>query len=290
YRLVIIDSIQTVYDGRIDSAPGSITQVKEITNQLLRIAKSRGITIVLIGHVTKEGYLAGPRVMEHLVDTVLQFEGDSNYRYRILRAIKNRFGATNEVGLFEMQDKGMVEIANASGIFLEERPQDAAGSVIVPVIEGSRTILVEVQALISRAAFGNPQRLATGISKKRVSILLAVLEKKAGFDFQNLDAHLNIVGGLKIDEPALDLGLIVAMISSYRNQVISSGLAVVGEVGLAGEVRAVERIEERLSELRKLGFKKAIIPRYNMEKLDSYSNIEIQGVENIGGVIDLIFQ
>ncbi|QTL99329.1 DNA repair protein RadA [Iocasia frigidifontis] len=281
YDLVIIDSIQTVYEPKLDSAPGSIPQVKEITNQLMKIAKTKNIPIFLIGHVTKEGNLAGPRVMEHLVDAVLQFEGDRNYSYRILRAVKNRYGSTNEVGVFEMKGSGMEEVLNPSQLFLEERPDGVSGSVIAPVIEGSRPLLIEVQSLVSSSTFSAPQRLTTGVDYKRVSILLAVLEKKAGFNFQTKDVHINITGGFKVDEPALDLGIISAIISSYQDQVIPDGLAVIGEVGLAGEVRAVSQIEQRIKEAKKLGFNRIIIPQGNFKGLNFDPEVNIVGIVNI---------
>ncbi len=289
YNLIVIDSIQTVYDSRLDSAPGSISQVKEITNQLIKLAKQKEIPIILIGHVTKQGNLAGPKVLEHLVDTVLQFEGDQNYVYRILRAAKNRFGSTNEIGVFEMKESGMKEIPNPSQLFLAERPRDVAGSVIVPVIEGSRTILVEVQALISSAAFSTPQRLTTAMNNKKISMLLAVLEKKAGFNFQSQDVHLNITGGLKVNEPALDLGMITAIISSYQDYSLSPDLAVVGEVGLAGEIRAVGQIKKRFKELKKTGFKEVIIPAGNLKSLDFDPEINLKGVKDIHEVMNTIF-
>lgn len=288
YNLVILDSIQTVYDPRLDSAPGSITQVKEITNQLLKIAKQREIPIFLIGHVTKEGDLAGPRVLEHLVDTVLQFEGDRNYAYRILRAIKNRFGSTNEVGVFEMKGTGMEEVLNPSQLFLEERPEGVSGSVVVPVLEGSRPLLVEVQSLVTPATFTTPQRLTTGVDYKRVSILLAVLEKKAGFKLQTQDVNVNITGGLKVDEPALDLGMVSAIISSYQDRALPSDLAVVGEVGLAGEVRAVSQIQPRLNELKKLGFKRVIMPQSNLKGLDFDPTLDLIGIKSIHDLLDYI--
>ncbi|MTI60608.1 MAG: DNA repair protein RadA [Firmicutes bacterium] len=281
YDLVIIDSIQTVYEPKLDSAPGSIPQVKEITNQLMKIAKTKNIPIFLIGHVTKEGNLAGPRVLEHLVDAVLQFEGDRNYSYRILRAVKNRYGSTNEVGVFEMKGSGMEEVLNPSQLFLEERPDGVSGSVIAPVIEGSRPLLIEVQSLVSSSTFSAPQRLTTGVDYKRVSILLAVLEKKASFNFQTKDVHINITGGFKVDEPALDLGIISAIISSYQDQVIPDGLAVIGEVGLAGEVRAVSQIEQRIKEAKKLGFNRIIIPQGNFKGLNFDPEVNIVGIVNI---------
>jgi len=289
YKLVIIDSIQTVYEPGIDSSPGSISQIKGIAGELLKIAKKSNVTIIVLGHVTKDGYLAGPKVLEHLVDTVLHFEGDRNYSYRILRSVKNRFGATNEIGVFAMNESGMEAVANPSQLFIEERPEGVPGSVIVPVIEGSRTILIEVQALISSSAFASPRRLATGVSKKRISILLAVLEKRAGFNFQNYDAHLNIVGGLKIDEPALDLGIVTSIISSSKDYSLPGSVSVVGEVGLAGEIRAVSNIEKRINELKKIGFKRVLIPGGNTKKLDFIPDLDIIGVSDIKEVMDILF-
>jgi len=288
YNLIIIDSIQTIHDPRLDSASGSVTQVKEITNQLLKISKQKGVPIFLIGHVTKEGELAGPQILEHLVDTVLQFEGDRNYAYRILRAIKNRFGSTNEVGVFEMNDRGMEEVLNPSQLFLEERPQGASGSVVVPVLEGTRPILIEVQSLVSSATFAAPQRLTTGVDYRRVSILLAVLEKKAGFNFRTLDVNVNITGGLKADEPALDLGLVSAIVSSYRDLPLPAELAVVGEIGLAGEIRAVSQIQSRLKELKKLGFKKVILPQGNLKGIEFDPVINLIGIKDIHELLKYI--
>jgi len=291
YKLIIIDSIQTIYDSRLDSSPGSVNQIKEITNQLISIAKKTETPVILIGHVTKEGELAGPKVLEHLVDTVLRIEGDRNYTYRILRSIKNRYGSTNEIGVFEMNSEGMKAVKNPSRVFLQKKNQDISGSVIAPIIEGSRTILVEVQALVSSATFSTPQRITTGVSKKRVSILLAVLEKKAGFSFQKRDVHINIIGGLKVKEPALDLAIVTAIISSHRDYSLSSRLAVIGEVGLAGEIRAVGQLNKRIKELKKMGFKRAIIPENNTSKnISRESKIKLKGVKNIKDVINDIFK
>ena len=290
YELVIIDSIQTIYDPGNDSVPGSISQIKEMTNILLKIAKAQEVPVILIGHVTKKGELAGPRAMEHLVDVVLQFEGDRNYQYRILRAIKNRYGSTNEIGVFSMESTGIVEVKNPSQVFLQERPKGVSGSVIAPVREGSRIILVEVQALVSGAAFSTPQRVTTGLDSGRISILLAVLEKKAGFSFQNQDVHLNITGGLKVSEPALDLPIIMAIISSERDFSLPPDLAVVGEVGLSGEIRAVSQIEKRITEARKMDFKELLIPGGNLNNLDFDPDINIKGVKKIQEVISLFFE
>ncbi|MEJ6949612.1 DNA repair protein RadA [Natronospora cellulosivora (SeqCode)] len=288
YNLVIIDSIQTIQDSKINSSPGSITQVKELTGRLMKIAKEKNVPIILIGHVTKEGELAGPKILEHLVDTVLQFEGDRNYAYRLLRAVKNRYGSTNEVGVFEMRDKGMVEVSNPSQLFLQERPKDVSGSVIVPVIEGSRPLLVEVQALSSTSTFSSPQRLTTGVDYKRVSILLAVLEKKIGINFQNRDVHLNITGGFRVDEPALDLGIVTAVVSSHLDIPMPANMAVFGELGLAGEVRAVSNIGQRVRELKKMGFKKIVVPRGNMKGLSFDPEINLIAIDSVHKLLKLI--
>lgn len=288
YSLVVVDSIQTIFDPRLDSAPGSISQVKKITNSLMKIAKTRDIPIVLIGHVTKEGELAGPRVLEHLVDAVLQFEGERSYSYRILRAVKNRFGSTNEVGVFEMNNSGMKEILNPSQIFLEERPKEVSGSIIAPVIEGSRPLLVEVQALVSPSTFSSPQRATTGVDYKRVTILIAVLEKKLGIKFQAKDVHINITGGFRIDEPALDLAIVSAIISSEEDKALPANMAVIGEVGLAGEVRAVSNIIQRINELKKLGFNKIVLPKGNMKGLDFDPELNLLGINNIHNLAKII--
>jgi DNA repair protein RadA/Sms len=288
YNLVIVDSIQTIYDPRLDTSPGSIPQIKEITSRLLKIAKTTETPILLIGHVTKDGELAGPRVLEHLVDAVLQFEGDRNYTYRILRAVKNRFGSTNEVGVFLMKNTGLEEVLNPSQLFIEERPEGVSGSVIVPVIEGSRSLLVELQALVSSSTFSAPQRLTTGVDYKRVSILLAVLEKHIGINFQTRDVHVNITGGFRVDEPAIDMGIVGAVISSYKNKSLPSGLALVGEVGLAGEVRAVSRIEQRVKEAKKLGFKRVIIPQGNVKGLNFDPEITVIGIKDVHNLLNYI--
>jgi DNA repair protein RadA/Sms len=290
FGMVIIDSIQTIYNPKLSSEPGSILQVKGITNQLLKVAKKTETSIFLIGHITKKGDLAGPRVLEHLVDTVLRFEGDRNYTHRILRAVKNRFGSTNEIGVFTMKSSGLEEVINPSSLFLEERPKNVSGSVIVPVIEGSRTIMIELQALVSSSAFSTPRRLTTGIDKKRVSILLAVLEKKCGFNFFDRDIHLNITGGLQVEEPALDLGIVIAVLSSYKDYSLSSKLAVVGELGLAGEIRAVGQMERRIKELKKLGFTEMIIPAGNEKNIDFDPGLNIKGVKDIHQAIEIIFE
>ncbi len=289
YSLVIIDSIQTIYDSRSDTSPGSISQIKTVTNSLLKIAKKKEVPVFLIGHVTKKGELAGPRVLEHLVDVVLQLEGDRNYRYRILRAVKNRYGSTNEIGVFSMQSDGIEEVKNPSQLFLQERPDSVSGSVVAPVLEGTRIILVEVQALVSAAAFSSPQRVTTGLDSKRVSILLAVLEKKAGFSFQSQDVHLNVTGGLKVSEPALDLPIITSIISSERDFSLPPKLAVIGEIGLSGEIRAVNRIKNRIQEAAKLDFEELIIPEGNLKNLKYEGDLKLTGAGNINEIMDLLF-
>jgi DNA repair protein RadA/Sms len=263
-RVLVIDSIQTVYLPDLESAPGSVSQVRECGARLMMLAKGKGIATFLVGHVTKEGTLAGPRVLEHLVDSVLYFEGESHHAHRILRAVKNRFGSTNEIGIFEMTDRGLLEVKNPSSFFLAERPQGVTGSVIIPGIEGTRPLLLELQALVAPANFGSPRRTVLGADYNRVCLLLAVLEKRAGFPLQTQDVFINVAGGAKITEPAADLGLIIAAASSYTNQPVSPDAVVLGEVGLTGEVRAVSAFEVRLREAAALGFQTAIVPAKNL--------------------------
>ncbi len=279
--LVIIDSIQTIYSDDISSAPGSVSQVREITAQIMKTCKQNHITTIIIGHVTKDGNIAGPRVLEHMVDTVLYLEGERYFSYRILRSVKNRFGSTNEIGMFEMQDTGMVEITNPSQILISEREGNPAGSVIVASMEGTRSILVELQALVTPSVFGMPRRTAMGIDYNRLTLLMAVLEKRAGLMLGNQDAYLNIVGGMKMNEPAIDLGIVLAVASSFKNCSIPKDLVAIGEVGLTGEVRAVNQIEKRLKEVEKLGFKTCIIPENNKKLLKEKYKLDIIGVKNI---------
>ena len=280
-KLVIIDSIQTMYSEEISSAPGSVSQVREITSQIMRMCKQNGITTIIIGHVTKDGNIAGPRVLEHMVDTVLYLEGERYFSYRILRGVKNRFGSTNEIGMFQMQDNGMIEIENPSQILISERDGNPSGSVIVASMEGSRCILVELQALVTPSVFGLPRRTANGIDYNRLTLLIAVLEKKAGLMLGNQDVYLNIVGGIKINEPAIDLGVVLSVASSFKNISISPELVAIGEVGLTGEVRAVNLIEKRIKEAEKLGFKTCIIPENNKKLLKEKFKLDIIGVKNI---------
>lgn len=280
-HLVIIDSIQTIYNPQMTSAPGSVAQVRDCSARFLQIAKQNKITILLVGHVTKDGNLAGPRVLEHMVDTVLYLEGERHHAFRILRGVKNRFGSTNEIGVFEMREQGLVEVLNPSEMFLAERPIGVTGSVVVPCIEGTRPILLELQSLVSPTSFGNPRRLTTGLDLNRLLLMVAVMEKKLGFVLGNQDVYLNIAGGVRIDEPATDLGICMAIASSIRNQVFPSDLLVVGEVGLTGEVRAVSQIEKRLQEAAKFGFKRCLIPDNNLKYLNNKMPIEIIGVRTV---------
>jgi DNA repair protein RadA/Sms len=285
--LVIIDSIQTVYQEEITSAPGSVAQVRECTAAFMRIAKTKGIAIFIVGHVTKQGSIAGPKLLEHMVDSVLYFEGERHHTYRILRAVKNRFGSTNEMGIFEMKEVGLEEVLNPSEIFLEERSQGAAGSIVVASMEGTRPVLVELQALISPTSFGNPRRMATGVDHNRVSLLMAVLEKRVGLLLQNQDAYLNVAGGIRLDEPAIDLAIALSIASSFRNQVTSPTDVAIGEVGLTGEIRRVSRIEQRVNEAAKLGFKRVIIPEKNLGGWTYPYGIQVVGVPTLERALEV---
>ncbi len=279
--LLVVDSIQTVFRPDLPNAPGSVSQVRECSAELLRLAKTKGIAVFIVGHVTKEGALAGPRVLEHIVDTVLYFEGERHASFRVLRAVKNRFGSTNEIGLWEMRETGLVEVLNASELFLSERPLHTSGSVVVPSLEGTRPLLVEVQALVSASTFPSPRRTADGIDLNRVQLVIAVLEKRVGVLLGNHDAYVKVAGGVKIDEPAVDLGLAVALASSYRDRAPDSSVVVFGEVGLAGEVRAVSRAEQRLREAEKMGFRRAVLPRANLKNLTLSFTLELIGVDTV---------
>ncbi|WP_026673468.1 DNA repair protein RadA [Alkalihalobacterium bogoriense] len=286
--LVIIDSIQTVYQAEITSAPGSVSQVRECTAAFMKIAKTTGTAIFIVGHVTKQGSIAGPKLLEHMVDSVLYFEGERHHTYRILRAVKNRFGSTNEIGIFEMKEEGLEEVLNPSEIFLEERTEGAIGSTVVASMEGTRPVLVEIQALVSPTSFGNPRRMATGIDHNRVSLLMAVLEKKVGMLLQNQDAYLNVAGGVRLDEPAIDLAITLSIASSFRNQPTNPTDVVIGEIGLTGEVRRVSRIEQRVNEAAKLGFKRAVIPEKNIGGWTFPKDIQIIGVSTVDDALDII--
>lgn len=280
-KLVIIDSIQTMYSDDITSAPGSVSQVREITSRIMKMCKMKGITTVIIGHVTKDGTIAGPRVLEHMVDAVLYIEGERYFSYRIVRGVKNRFGSTNEIGMFEMRNEGMVEITNPSSVLLTDREDNPAGSVIVASLEGTRPILVELQALTTTTVFGMPRRTANGIDYNRVTLLIAVLEKIGGINLGNQDVYMNIVGGIKINEPALDLGVVLSAASSFKNISIPKDVAVIGEVGLTGEIRSVNMIEKRLKEVEKMGLKKCIIPDSNKKLLKEKFKLDIIGCKDI---------
>ena len=280
-EMVVIDSIQTMYNDQVSSAPGSVSQVRESTGVLMQIAKGMGISMFIVGHVTKDGSVAGPRVLEHMVDTVLYFEGDRQVAYRILRSVKNRFGSTNEIGVFEMQEKGLIEVKNPSQAMLNGRPTDASGSVVVCSIEGTRPILIEIQALVTRTNFGLPRRTSVGIDYNRVNLLMAVLEKRAGLHLGDCDAYVNLAGGMKLGEPAIDLGVVMAVVSSFKNKVIDSGILIFGEVGLSGEVRGVSMAETRVREAEKLGFTTCIMPKANVESIQGTYQIQLLGVANI---------
>jgi DNA repair protein RadA/Sms len=286
---VVVDSIQTIYSSELPSTPGSITQVREASSRLLYLAKRLSIPIFLIGHVTKEGFIAGPKVLEHMVDTVLYIEGEANHAFRILRAVKNRFGPTNEIGVFEMKGSGLVEVINPSEFFLSGRTQPASGSVVMPSIEGSRPILIELQALVVPTNFGVPRRTAQGVDANRVSLLVAVMEKRLGVHLNNQDIFLNIAGGMKVEEPGVDLGVIAAISSSFRDKVIDPEMAVFGEVGLGGEVRGVSQPEVRVKEAARLGFKRILLPKPNQEKVKGIKEIELIGVKTVGEAIEKLF-
>lgn len=286
--IMIIDSIQTIYNADISSAPGSVSQVRETTHRIMNIAKTKEIATFIVGHVTKEGSIAGPRVLEHMVDTVLYFEGEMYHTYRILRSVKNRFGSTNEIGMFEMRDKGLIQVKNPSEVLLSGRPIDTSGTIVVPSIEGTRPMLIEIQSLVSPTVFGMPRRVATGIDYNRAILMVAVLEKKLGYNFQNFDAYINIAGGIQSREPAVDLGIICSLASSYRDKPISSRTVVMGEVGLTGEIRAISFVEKRIKESEKIGFKLACIPKSNLKGIDNYGDIQIVGADRIEEVLDLV--
>lgn len=280
-EMVVIDSIQTMFSGEVTSAPGSVSQVREATSVLLQIAKGLDITIFIVGHVTKEGNVAGPRVLEHMVDTVLYFEGDRHASYRILRGVKNRFGSTNEIGVFEMRSDGLVEVENPSEYMLSGKPQGASGSVVACSMEGTRPVLLEIQALVCHSNFGIPRRTAAGTDFNRVNLLMAVLEKRLGMNLSTCDAYVNIAGGIRMTEPAIDLGIILAIISSFRDKAIADDVLAFGEVGLSGEVRAVSMAEQRVLEARKLGFHQVILPRVCMPSVSQITGIQLLPVATV---------
>ncbi len=289
--LIIVDSIQTMFNDELSAAPGSVSQVREITAGLMRIAKSMNIAVIIVGHVTKEGAIAGPRVLEHMVDTVLYFEGERHLSYRVLRAVKNRFGSTNEIGIFEMRDIGLVEIDNPSSMMLSGRSESVPGSVVVSSLEGTRPMLIEIQALVCPTSFGMPRRMATGIDYNRITMLMAVLEKRVGMQLHSFDAYVNVVGGLKIDEPACDLGVVVAIASSFRNVPVDINTVVIGEVGLTGEVRAVNQVDKRVMEAMRIGFKNCIVPARNfkmIKQMKDLKDINIKYVENVHEALSIL--
>ena len=287
-EVVIIDSIETMYSEEVASAPGSVSQVRESTNVFMQLAKGLGISIFIVGHVTKEGTVAGPRVLEHMVDTVLYFEGDRHASYRILRGVKNRFGSTNEIGVFEMRQNGLVEVENPSEFMLNGKPENASGSVVACSMEGTRPILIEIQALVCSSNFGMPRRTAAGTDYNRVNLLMAVLEKRVGIHLSNYDAYVNIAGGIKMNEPAVDLGIVMAVVSSYKNQPIDEKTIVFGEVGLSGEVRAVNMPEQRVVEAKKLGFTTCIMPEVSREVVKNIKGIKIIGVKTINEALKVL--
>jgi DNA repair protein RadA/Sms len=284
-----VDSIQTVYGPEVASAPGSVSQVREATNQFMNLSKRNGISTFLVGHVTKTGAIAGPKVLEHMVDTVLYFEGEGHNLFRILRAVKNRFGSTNEIGIFEMTNFGLQEVDNPSKIFLSNTMIKEAGSVVIPTLEGTRTVLVEMQCLVSQTNFNMPRRMAVGIDYNKLILLTAVLEKKAGMMLYNQDIYLNVVGGMTIDEPAADLAIIVAIASSFREIKIPDDMIVFGEVGLTGEIRAINQVQQRVNEAAKMGFKKALIPHANLDGLKRPENFQAIGMKHIEEVFKYFF-
>ncbi|MDM8515922.1 DNA repair protein RadA [Desulfobacterales bacterium HSG16] len=287
--VLVIDSIQTMYNGELTSAPGSVSQVRESAMRLMLMAKRTGIPSFLVGHVTKEGAIAGPRLLEHMVDTVLYFEGDRSHVFRILRAVKNRFGSTNEIGVFEMKEQGLEEVKNPSAVFLSERPCEAPGSVVAASMEGTRPILVELQALASKTNLGTPRRTILGLDHNRVALLAAVMEKKLGMHLMGHDIFMNVAGGVKVDEPAVDLAIVAAVASSFVDKPVPEGNVVLGEVGLTGEVRAIGHADIRVAEIKKMGFKRCIVPHSNLTRMSSISDIELVGVSNVAEAAAALF-
>ena len=288
-KALVVDSIQTMFNGDLTSAPGSVSQVRESTVRLMLMAKKTGIPIFLVGHVTKDGIIAGPKLLEHMVDTVLYFEGDRNHIFRILRAVKNRFGSTNEIGVFEMKDKGLDEVANPSAVFLSERPAGAAGSVVTASMEGTRPILVELQALASATNFGTPRRTILGLDPNRVALLAAVMEKILGMHLMSYDIFMNVAGGVKVTEPAMDMAIVAAVASSFLDKAVSDGTVVLGEIGLTGEVRAIGQADTRIGESRKMGFSRCLLPKSNLKRLPDIEGIEIEGVKTVSEVVEKLF-
>jgi DNA repair protein RadA/Sms len=288
-RVLVIDSIQTMYNAELTSAPGSVSQVRESTVRLMLMAKKSGIPTLLVGHVTKEGAIAGPKLLEHMVDTVLYFEGDRNHVFRILRAVKNRFGSTNEIGVFEMKDQGLDEVANPSAVFLSERPANASGSAVTASMEGTRPILVELQALASSTSFGTPRRTILGLDPNRVALLAAVMEKQLGMHLMGYDIFMNVAGGVKVIEPAVDMAIVSAIASSFLDKPISDGTVVIGEVGLTGEVRAIGQVDTRIGEAKKMGFKRCLVPDSNLKRIPDIDGIKISGISKVSEAVDTLF-
>ena len=286
-EILIVDSIQTLYNEENDSSPGSVSQVKDCTMTMMQLSKSQGITVFVVGHINKDGNIAGPKVLEHMVDCVLYFEGDPNTSYRLLRAAKNRFGSTNEIGVFEMMDMGLVEVPNPSQLLLEGRPEGASGTCVACVMEGTRPVLAEVQALVTQTSFNVPRRASDGFDFNRAVLLMAVAEKRAGLKMNLFDAYINVIGGLWLDEPGADLPVVLAVASSYRDKPIADDLVAIGEVGLTGEIRSVSHLNQRLGEVSRLGFKKCIIPRGGSEKLDIPAGLEVYRVRNLREAIEM---
>ncbi len=287
--ILIVDSIQTMYNPEIASAPGTVSQVRDVTLSLMKLAKEHAISVFVVGHVTKDGGLAGPKVLEHMVDCVLYFEGERHQSHRILRAVKNRFGSTNEIGVFEMTGEGLIEVKNPSSMMLEGRPQNTSGSTVICTLEGTRPLLAEVQALCSPTSFPAPRRMTTGADFNRINLLLAVLEKRVGMNLANQDVYVNIIGGMRICEPAADLGIICAVASAFRNKEISPDMALIGEVGLTGELRAVNQIDKRLNEIKKLGFSKCIVPESNKKGLSAPDGLSVYFAKNVNSALQLLF-
>jgi DNA repair protein RadA/Sms len=288
-RVVVIDSIQTMYNPELTSAPGSVSQVREATVRLMLTAKKTGIPIFLVGHVTKEGAIAGPRLLEHMVDTVLYFEGERNHIFRILRAVKNRFGSTNEIGVFEMKDRGLDEVVNPSAVFLSERPANAPGSAVTASMEGTRPILVELQALASGTSFGTPRRTILGLDANRVALLAAVMEKQLGMHLMGYDIFMNVAGGVKVIEPAVDLAIVSAIASSFLDKPVADGTLVLGEVGLTGEVRAIGQVDTRIAEAGKMGFNRCVVPQGNFKRIREIDGIKVTGIKSVAEAVDMLF-
>jgi DNA repair protein RadA/Sms len=288
-QVLVIDSIQTMYNSELTSAPGSVSQVRESTVRLMMMAKKTGIPTLLVGHVTKDGAIAGPKLLEHMVDTVLYFEGDRNHIFRILRAVKNRFGSTNEIGVFEMKDQGLDEVANPSAVFLSERPANAPGSSVTASMEGTRPILVELQALASSTSFGTPRRTILGLDANRVALLAAVMEKQLGMHLMGYDIFMNVAGGVRVIEPAVDMAIVSAIASSFLDKPVADGTVVLGEVGLAGEVRAIGQVDSRVAEVKKMGFKRCLVPDGNFKRIRDIKGIQVAGIKSVSQAVEALF-